>query len=345
MRGFRLGPAQGTAVATDECWERRARRLRCAPSVVTEYENLAVRVLPPTASRADYDWHEYQLHKAQVEAIKGLHREGWAPIDWRGIQMSAPAQQPARPQFRENQAAQELGAFRPTIWERLFGSEKRRAVLEHAIVAARDADESSYREALSVYQAELEHLAWLQHLARGVLAGEGGACQYALDQLGPFQNMPRLGSALNIVITRSWCVEAWLTGNSNAVVPVSTINVTPSGKLSRKDMPNGRYWELYQDHICSAALRVAREVFAVLAVPFALVHVGALFQSAQTGHPDCFPMLSVAIDLANFHSLNLDAIDPSTSMLNFEHRMDFKKSSGFQVIDLLTPGDLGIAED
>lgn len=211
---------------------------------------------------------------------------------------------------------------------------------------ARAADEQEFQAAYAAYSADLQRWHWFQQLAQSVLSGDPAACQMALDHLGPFQVFQQMGSSLNVVITRSWCVEAWLVGNTSTdVVPFTHIDITAKGNLSRRDMSDKRYWELYQDHVCSAALRVAREIFSILPIPIALVHVGYPFTSSRTGHPEFKPVLSVAIDKPTFESLNLHVIDPSDSMDNFEHRMEQKRGSPMMAIEPLTPNDLGIAED
>ncbi len=184
----------------------------------------------------------------------------------------------------------------------------------------------------------------MQRVSRGILTGDPEACQVALDYLGPFQTFQQLGSSLNVCITRPWCVEAWLTANNERIVPTEALSLTATGKVSRRAMPIGRYWALYQDHVCSAALRVAREVFALLPIPVTLVHVAYPCTNTQTGMPDRYSILSVAFEREAFAALNLNAIDPSDSMANFEHRMKYKRNTGFEPIELLGPDDLGAKE-
>jgi hypothetical protein len=326
-------------------WERLAGRGRSAPSVVSEFERLSALPIPYHLGKSEVDLHEYRLYNAKVNALQGVHREGYLPIEWAAIVHAHAPPQPILRGWREQQAAHAFANFKPTLAEKVFGAEMRRSQLGQDVYAARAADEHKHRAALAAYAADLQRWQWFQATARGVLNGDLSACQLALDHLGPFATFLALGSSLNVLITRSWCVEVWLTGNTNSIVPTLHIDFTSTGKLSRKEMPAARYWALYQDHVCSAALRVAREVFAILPIPITLVHVGYPGINPQTGHADCFPILSVAIERVAFNSLNLHALDPSDSMANFEHRMKYRKSSGFEQIAPLAPGDLAIAEE
>jgi hypothetical protein len=80
-------------------------------------------------------------------------------------------------------------------------------------------------------------------------------------------------------------------------------------------------------------LRVAREIFALL--PFESVIVTAVGDvvNTQTDHLEEKPLLSVAIPRRTLTRLDLNTIDPSDSMKNFVHRMDFKKNKGFMVVE------------
>ena len=57
----------------------------------------------------------------------------------------------------------------------------------------------------------------------------------------------------------------------------------------------------------------------------------------STGHLSNMPILSVQIVRETFKTLRLSAIDPSDSMKNFNHRMSFKRTSGFTPIEPLKP--------
>jgi hypothetical protein len=58
---------------------------------------------------------------------------------------------------------------------------------------------------------------------------------------------------------------------------------------------------------------------------------------ASTGHQQLTPILSVQFVRETFGQLNLEHLDPSDSMKNFNHVMDFKKTKGFTRIEPLKP--------
>jgi hypothetical protein len=124
------------------------------------------------------------------------------------------------------------------------------------------------------------------------------------------------------------------------VIPTETKTLLQTGKVSVKRMPQTKYLELYQDYICGCVLRIANETFALL--PFKTVIVTAVSDilNTNTGHLEAMPVLSAVIPRATLARLNLQAIDPSDSMRNFVHQMDFKKTRGFMVIERIEPSAL-----
>jgi hypothetical protein len=48
----------------------------------------------------------------------------------------------------------------------------------------------------------------------------------------------------------------------------------------------------------------------------------------------------VAIPRRTLNKLDLNAIDPSESMKNFVHRMDFKKGKGFMIVERIEAASL-----
>lgn len=192
--------------------------------------------------------------------------------------------------------------------------------------------------AVEAWRANHARWQWFHDVAGGVRAGHVVACDAVLQHLGPFQQLRELGGSIRVSMQQDWCVEAWLLANSAAVVPTEQPTVTPTGKAGRRKLPVALRWEIYQDHVCSAALRVARETFALLPLPVVFVHVADVRVDLATGHPGFVPVLSAAFDREGFARLNLDGVDPSSAVAGFDHAMAFKKSTGFAEIVPLDPG-------
>lgn len=100
-----------------------------------------------------------------------------------------------------------------------------------------------------------------------------------------------------------------------------------------------KFYELYQDYVCSGSLRVARELFALFPIEMIIVNAIGNLLNTKTGRMEDTPILSVGIQRETIQNLNLIAVDLSDSMKNFVHRMNFKKSKGFNPVEVLNPSD------
>ena len=60
--------------------------------------------------------------------------------------------------------------------------------------------------------------------------------------------------------------------------------------------------------------------------------------NTATGNYNNKTIVSVKINRSKLAELNFDLLDPSDSMSNFEHRMEFKKLEGFKPVEDLQVG-------
>lgn len=113
-----------------------------------------------------------------------------------------------------------------------------------------------------------------------------------------------------------------------------------NGKLSIKPIPKGKFYEIYQDYVCSSVLRVAREFYALLPADMLIITAMTDLLNTKTGHIEEQPILSAVIPRKTLKNLNFETLDPSDSMGNFVHQMNFKKTKGFSAIEPITPESL-----
>jgi hypothetical protein len=113
------------------------------------------------------------------------------------------------------------------------------------------------------------------------------------------------------------------------VIPKDRAKLLASGRASVKPMPKGDYYRLYQDHVCSAALRVAREFLALLPIDEVIVTATDDLVDPATGHLKKTAILSLRVPRETVEKLNFQALDPSDSLRNFLHRMSFGSTTGF----------------
>ncbi|GAA4213166.1 hypothetical protein GCM10022289_44920 [Pedobacter jeongneungensis] len=88
-------------------------------------------------------------------------------------------------------------------------------------------------------------------------------------------------------------------------------------------MTPSRFNEFYQDYVCSAAIRLASEVFALLPIQCVYVNAIADLLDSATGRIKPMPVLSVKFIKDNLGRLDFERIDCSDAMRNFVFRMGF----------------------
>lgn len=283
-----------------------------------------------TQRRAAY---EVDVHTSLVDLVKSLHKDVSYFYDWRSISATPPPPLPVPTHTCEQAALERQRAYRPSLTERMLGQvESAQRALALDVEQSRQADAQWYQKALAEHRQEYERWQWFQHLCRGVLAGDLEAYRAALAYLTPFAELREYGPLISPSITRPDLVEFEVELYGEKTIPTEEKRLLGNGTVSTKAMPISRFNELYQDHVCSAALRAAGEAFATLPIEIAMVHVNVPLLDTSTGRREPRTVLSVAVARDAFLELDLDNIDCSDSMKNFVHRMDFKKSRGFAAV-------------
>ena len=314
--------------------ERRRRELAAQRQQLAKMDAL---------QRAALEVQEYENH---IDLLLSVHKECSDKWDWGAVRSSEAPAAPALDQFksRETSARAALDGYKPNAVKKLLGrSGTERAQLAALVDSAVADDRHEYEAALR--QHELDVLDWeaQRKLAARMLEREPEAYVDAIALTDPFNDVRELGSSIEFHVASDRLVEAILRVNSAQVVPSETKSLLQSGKLSVKPMPKGRFLEIYQDYVCSCVLRIARELFALLPIDMVTVTAVGDLLNTQTGHLEEKPILSVAIPRDTLEGLNTDSLDPSDSMGNFVHRMDFRKTTGFRAVEPIKPSDPQLA--
>lgn len=275
--------------------------------------------------------------RAHLHSLVSLHIDPIERVDWHSLRDANEPKPPTRTQSSELAAQGKLNQFRPRFFDFLSGgSEKKRLNLVRAVEEARDADRVHYEAMVSAHSEAVSEWRADKELAIRLLDGDFDAEQEVVSELTSWSADGLIGTSLSFRFSReSLHAVAYVHGDD--VVPTFRRKQLQSGKLSETKMPVSQRYELYQDYVCSVALKVAGDLFGVL--PREDVHVtcAANMLDKSTGHMVDTPILSVQFVRPTFERLRLSAIDPSDSMANFNHEMNFKKTKGFEAIEPLKP--------
>ncbi len=281
--------------------------------------------------RAAYEVEVYQNH---IDVLKSLHKDCSHPVDWLGLSKISPPEEPKYSDANEKIAQEALDNYSPSFLDKVFRLSKiKKKTLMDNILKAKQKDEEEYREAHRKYMEESEHCRTIIEIADRVLKGEPGAYIEAVNEMEPFEEIKELGAGINFKVIDSRTVCVTIHVNSDNIIPGEEKRVLKSGKLSVKQMPDVKFNELYQDYVCSTVLRAAREVLALLPVSEVIVNASARMLNPRTGLKEDAIILSALMQREALDRLNMEQLDPSESMSNFNHRMKFRKNAGFGSVE------------
>ncbi len=274
--------------------------------------------------------------------IVSIHKSKPDVVEWSKLATTSPPREPRRSDVEEKNAQQRMNSYRPSVFAKLFHQdEKRKAELAQEVIAAQRRDDARYRTEMQAFETRLQEYNDQKELAEQVLARDSEAMHEVITARNPFTGISELGSSISFTIIHGRGVDADLAVHGESIIPKETVSLLKSGRASVKQMPKSQYYRLYQDYVCSAALRVARELFALLPIEDVVVTAVDKIINSETGHLEEQPILSVLIPRATIAQLNLDTIDPSDAMQNFLHRMDFRQTSGFRPVERLNTEHIG----
>lgn len=280
--------------------------------------------------QAKYDVDVYENY---IEQIQSLHKEGSEKIDWIVLKNEKAPVEPLLKYIKKEAAEFILNNFRPNFFHKIFNRvEKKKQFLLNNIEKAKIIDEQNYEQNKINYKKEYTEWKNQVELAINILNNDEKSFLNVIQEINPFDEINNLGTKLEFKLNNN-CLCIDLNVYSQNIIPTKSKNLLKSGKLSLKDIPKNQYNEIYQDYVCSAILRVAREIFALLPIDKVTITAEDELLNKSTGHKELLPIVSVLIFKETFETLNLDLIDTSDSMLNFVHNMDFKKTTGFKAID------------
>lgn len=288
--------------------------------------------------QAEYEVEVFDNH---IEVIQSIHKECSDPIDWNTIATSQEPKKPENLNNLEKTTRSEVENYKPGFIDRIFKrEEKKRLRFEESIAVAIEEDEVEHKASIARWDKDLVDWKESVELAQLLLNGDEKAKMTAISDLDPFSEISTLGSSISISVGNGGIVEATIHIHGDDIVPNEVKSLLKSGRLSVKNMPKGKFNEIYQDYVCSCALRVANELFC--AIPDTMVIVTAVDEmlNPKTGHLGKSPILSVCVSRSTLESLNMINIDPSDSMSNFIHNMSFKKTKGFESVCRVEPGNL-----
>lgn len=325
LKGFlrEMEAAQRRAAREEQ---RRQRELEREQKELEKMEEL---------ERARY---EVAVYEEQIANLLSVHKECCDVVDWRAINEGLPPVVPEKPDTHEREAQTLFDEYEASFSDILFFRIRRkRQELFDAIDVGRAKDAEEYALQLMKFETFFKDWEWKRLRSDYVLAGDLEMMLEVIDIIGPFRQIAGIGSSMEFNLENPAEIEVSLNVNGKEAIPEEVKTVLKTGKLSVKKMPVMKYNELYQDYICGCALRIARELFALLPFEKVFVHAVGDILNTKTGYKESQPILSVLFTRETMATLNFDDLDPSDCMENFVHNMDFKVRNGFNIVERIQP--------
>ena len=264
--------------------------------------------------------------KGQVTTTVGLPGTGLYYVDTKNPKKEA-ARKAEKAQKAERTAAKEAAApvrERPEIQvPRRPIQTSRGAVAQvsvdklHSIHKSAD-DSIDWNEVASMAQPpdpsyNEEMWAYYHSVAPAILEGDIDTYLNVIYEVNPLDDLMEYGSGFTF-------------GTDDPAKMEVEFDVNEAALFSLKASVNAaEYNDILQDFVCSTAIRIARDIFALLPVESAVVH--AELRSAT--------ILSAAFDRGTMSKIRFGMIDPSETLERFPCNMDFSLASGFAPVNRL----------
>ncbi|WP_181350517.1 DUF4236 domain-containing protein [Thalassobacillus sp. CUG 92003] len=315
-RGVSVGSSvPGTGVSYNKQISSRTKRPQR-----TNYERLQQqKAKEEKLEQAKQDVEKYEAH---IDMLTSVHEEVNDPIYWEDIRDSSPPFEIDNEGPNVLEARDKLKNYQPTWRDKLFNrTEARKEILSENIQHAKNDDDDLYRE-------------WENDVAQSnsVLDGDRTIWNKVVDTSNPFEDIEELGSHIKYSFSPTDpSVKVELNIRNKEVVPEKTLSLTKTGKLSQRNMAKGKYFQLYQDYVCSCTLRIAREFFTLLPLNETVIHVYDDAPADEAAEYGC--ILSVRINREEIEKTHFTNIDCSDTIETFEHNMKFLKTKGFKFVE------------
>ena len=161
-----------------------------------------------------------------------------------------------------------------------------------------------------------EMWAYYHAMAPAVLEGDLDAYLQVIQEIGPLDDLLDFGGQFQFGTDRASLMEAEFIVNEQTL------------ETQRREKNVIQYFDLLQDYVCSASIRIARDLFALLPVAEVAVH-------AVLGEDT---VLSVVFDRDTMNKIKFGMVDPSDVMPRFTHNMAFEPGRGFSPVERIDTG-------
>lgn len=282
---------------------------------------------------------EVDEHQEIINSLMGMHRTPFKPVNWTRIFAEEIPDAPSYLNTEERIADDRLKAYRPNLLMRLleFDQDRIRA-LEAEVERSRNRDRNNYDQVLAIHKNSADVIQKKRHFARRILSGDQAA-YLELMELNEIAASPMIARSVIYSFVNSTSVEVFAYLNGPEFIPDETKSLLKTGRVSIKRTKKKEFVSIYQDHLCSAVLRMARDFIALLPVKTIVIHGYIPDLDSANGQQKERCVLSCALSRTAMNQIDFNQIDPSDCVSSFPHSMKISKSELQEIEPVTIPKD------
>lgn len=281
-----------------------------------------------------YDQDKYLIR------VKSFHKAFIKKQDWNFHLNASEPMPPEESKVNQLIAIATYEHYKPNFFIRLLRLVNwRKKVLKNKIEKAKvkDKEDSDHQQARFVE----DHRLWKKNkdLAERIFLKDIKAFEEVLSGNNVFRDGTFVFKKITFEIKNNLLHTEVDILEIDEIMPTSLYSVTKTGKISEKDFPKTQYHQLYQDYVSSITLAVLKALFAFLPEEKIIISSFSNILNKVNGNLERQPLLSMMAPRATLQAINLDYVDPSECLKNFNHNMSFKNTTGFSPTQMLIVND------
>lgn len=151
---------------------------------------------------------------------------------------------------------------------------------------------------------------YYHNMASKILAGDIDSYLQLIYEVNPLDDLLVYGSDFEFGTDDRTKIEVEFNVNENALTK------------AKRQLCKSEYNSLLQDYVCSVCIRITRDMFALLPIRNTIVH--AVLNNNT--------IVSVDFDRQSLTKIKFGYIDPSDTLAQFKHNMNFDLNNGFSPV-------------
>lgn len=254
--------------------------------------------------------------------IKNIHKLSAEIVDWNKVK------QIVEP-FNINDLGpnailekQKIDEYEPTIIEKTFKSklEKKHEIFKSKMMDAMKKDEDI-------------HNSWrsLIDLADLILKGHINSYFKAIMLISPFEDLLDLGIDFEFGTDDAKIMHVEYVIDSSKIIPYYSLSAK-MGALNKVNFDREEHNLLIRDYIASCAIRIARDLFGIIPIDKAIIHIVDHKFNIQTRQSEKITALSLNMDKTILENINIESNSPMEIIKSFEYNMNFDAYDGFSSV-------------